>query len=55
MKRREIVEAAKQGIFKLIEESKDPDLRGVRIVDTPRGFCVVYLNGDRVYFDTLEI
>ena len=56
MRKKGIVAAAKQGVLKLIKESKkDSEAYGAKIVDTPRGFCVVYTNGDRVYFDILEI
>jgi len=54
--KKEIIEAAGQGILKLIAESKKgSDAYGARVIDTPRGFCVVHSNGDRVYFDILEI
>ena len=50
--RKEIVEAAKQGVLKLIAECP---MHGAKLIDTPRGFVVVQENGDRLYFDTLEL
>ena len=53
--RKEFVDAAKQGVLKMIAESKDPEVRDARVADTARGFVVVHPNGNRMYFEILEI
>lgn len=49
-RRARTIEACKNAVLREFN-----DLGVVSVVDTERGFCVVYGNDDRLYFDTVEM
>jgi fermentation-respiration switch protein FrsA (DUF1100 family) len=49
-RRENTIRAAMAGVNKIAS-----DLGAVSIVTTEKGFCVVFTNDDRLYFDTVEL
>jgi len=49
-RREQIIAAAKAGVDRISAE-----VGAVSIVETDKGFCVVFDNDERMYFDTLEM